>query len=653
MRSFRYLLAAIAILLAALFSPGVRNAFALSMDQADPRDVAPAPEEAQSAAAAAAAANPAAEPQFGVKAAGATAADDASSLSAMPVTPAQRAAFEKALNLSDFRKLAIQHNDQLKIIDSWARQSLSAISHRQSLPGKDPVVSALDLVFRQSDYLNENLIYITSVPIREDLAKFAATPEESARIIHEARVSFNFLTRREVEQELDVLAADSNSTKAVGELQLAMETFAGLGSTLHICPPDAAHRNQPWHYPVDLWANFPEGQKANQARNLKAEPIPGYSADQARRVWLAIIQMRDGWGAADPVRVNAGMAQLVALLPTIDPQGYPSITKRSVELWYNRFFDGTILDVFAYLVALTLFLLVAVGVNQRLEKPAIYAFAFALAIHIAATAVRWWLAGRIPIKNEFESVLGSALLGCCVGFILELWKRNGIFGMAFSFVGFLAMTACFTFPYVLGTDIGQNVGKVAGILDSYWLYIHVNIVIASYALIAATFCIGLVYLLVKQWFWINPIEPAFDDAPPADPLDSGPGGAAVALHSRPSALSTQHASIAQLQSQRQSLLSVLDGANIVILQMATWFLGIGIICGAVWADHSWGRPWGWDPKETFALVTWIVYLIIVHLRLVTKNKADWTAWLSIVGFGVMMFNWIGVNFLLVGLHSYA
>ncbi len=91
----------------------------------------------------------------------------------------------------------------------------------------------------------------------------------------------------------------------------------------------------------------------------------------------------------------------------------------------------------------------------------------------------------------------------------------------------------------------------------------------------------------------------------------------------------------------------------VILQMAFWFLGTGIICGAVWADHSWGRPWGWDPKETFALVTWIVYLVIVHLRFVTKARSDVTAWLSVVGFAVMMFNWIGVNFWLVGLHSYA
>ena len=93
-------------------------------------------------------------------------------------------------------------------------------------------------------------------------------------------------------------------------------------------------------------------------------------------------------------------------------------------------------------------------------------------------------------------------------------------------------------------------------------------------------------------------------------------------------LSTQ--SVLQIETQRSATLTTLDQANMVILQMAFWFLGIGIICGAVWADHSWGRPWGWDPKETFALITWIVYLIIVHIRIVApKVKQTTTAWLSV------------------------
>jgi ABC-type transport system involved in cytochrome c biogenesis permease subunit len=73
----------------------------------------------------------------------------------------------------------------------------------------------------------------------------------------------------------------------------------------------------------------------------------------------------------------------------------------------------------------------------------------------------------------------------------------------------------------------------------------------------------------------------------------------------------------------------------------------------VWADFSWGRPWGWDPKETFALNTWLIYAVLLHVRYVVRNKGLWTAWLSIAGCAMMLFNWFVVNYYIVGLHSYA
>ncbi len=616
-------------------------AAALPMDQAKPGE-----------AAAAAPASPSVDPHAGLTDQPAVTPPGGAIPLTRAVNPADRIKFEKALDLDVFRRLAVQHLDQVKILDSWARQNLSKIRHHSTIEGKDPLVAALNLLFLRDEYLDKNLIYVQSVPIRQGLTNYAADAAEKQRMMQEGTVSYDFLKRADVSQWLEQESSMSKSTKGVGELMDGAETFSRLAETLDICPPDAAHRDAAWVHPVALWANFPEGVKARQASGQSDAPVPGYSADQARRIWLAVTQMRDGWATADASLANAGIHTLDTLLPTIDPEGYPTATKRNIELWYNRSFAGTILDVFVYFIAMTLFLMVAVGVNQKLEKPALITLFLAVGIHIAATAVRWWLAGRIPIKNEFESVLGAALLGCIVGTALECWKRNGIFGMAFSFVGFLAMTACFTFPFVIGKDIGQSIGKVAGILDDYWLYIHVNIVIASYALIAATFVIGSLYLLMKQWFWINPIEPGFDGSD-AEIGSGSRGGSGGGSGGGGTAVLALPAAARDMQLRRTRKLEVLDAANIVILQMAFWFLGIGIICGAVWADHSWGRPWGWDPKETFALVTWIVYLIIVHLRLVTKSKADWTAWLSIIGFGIMMFNWIGVNFWLVGLHSYA
>ena len=97
-----------------------------------------------------------------------------------------------------------------------------------------------------------------------------------------------------------------------------------------------------------------------------------------------------------------------------------------------------------------------------------------------------------------------------------------------------------------------------------------------------------------------------------------------------------------------------DWCHLIVLNIAFVLLFFGgIVLGAAWADYSWGRPWGWDPKETFALNTWLIYAVLIHARFVVKRKGLWTAWLSLIGCALMLFNWFVVNLYIVGLHSYA
>jgi ABC-type transport system involved in cytochrome c biogenesis permease subunit len=99
--------------------------------------------------------------------------------------------------------------------------------------------------------------------------------------------------------------------------------------------------------------------------------------------------------------------------------------------------------------------------------------------------------------------------------------------------------------------------------------------------------------------------------------------------------------------------SVLDGATMILVELSFILLWAGIVMGAIWADHSWGRPWGWDPKETFALNTFIIFIVLIHARVKVRDKGLWTAWLALIGCAVMLFNWIIINFTISGLHSYA
>jgi cytochrome c-type biogenesis protein CcsB len=560
-----------------------------------------------------------------------------------------RTAFRQQIKLDDFHLLAISdQSGQVKTVDTWARQTLKKITNHETWEGQDPVYTVLDMMIRPEAWSNEKIVFVQAIPIRQQLTRFAqgdtpkARDDEALHMMQTGLVSPAFLERTEVQQLLERIASSDNRLNdSVNKVLIGQNALDRIFFDITIAPPAAANRGAPWHLPVDFAANIisPE-ERAKRG----VEPVPGYTNEQALRISLGFRQLILGWRQNDVATANSGIQALNTVLPTIDPQGYPSHLKRVVELWYNRTFYGTVLNVFLYFISMTLFLLVAVGAAPKLRGWAFGIFTVAVILHIVSMGIRMWLAGRWPTQNQFESVLGSALLGCVLGWFLENWQRNGLFGMAFSFVGFLAMTACMAAPYMFGTDLGGAISKTAGILQTYWLYIHVNIVIASYALISASFVLGLVYLLLKQWHWINPLEPG-SDTPPSN---GGPGTPVLAG----AALSTQ--AIRQIETQRALTLTTLDQANMVILQMAFWFLGIGIICGAVWADHSWGRPWGWDPKETFALITWIVYLIIVHVRIVApKAKQTTTAWLSVAGFAVMMFNWIGVNFFLAGLHSYA
>jgi len=83
------------------------------------------------------------------------------------------------------------------------------------------------------------------------------------------------------------------------------------------------------------------------------------------------------------------------------------------------------------------------------------------------------------------------------------------------------------------------------------------------------------------------------------------------------------------------------------------FLTLGILTGAVWAETAWGRYWSWDPKETASLITWFIYAALLHARLVRGWQGRPIAWLAVLGFAAVIFTYLGVSFLLGGLHSYA
>jgi cytochrome c-type biogenesis protein CcsB len=602
--------------------------------------------------------------------------------------------FADKLDLTPLETISLQHRQTIKTFDSFARQMLTSITGRGSLDGKPAIYTIIDMAVNPSAYVDRNIIKIKNVPLRQDLQRLEIiSTEEKQRIIKDGTVSLRFMFKPEVAQLMEELESQAVfKASAVGQARAAAGTMAAICRGFSNFPPAALIAPATGSPDDHKWKRLDEiaGNVQAYAESMKqsGQPapaaLPNYDSAKLERLAQTVALLVDGWSKQNADAVNTQAKALAEQLPAVAPAQYPSELKRRVEVVYNRMMKLTLPASALYFFAFVCFLMSSRSGVGSLRLWGLRLFAVGLIVHTLGIGIRWWLvAGQhgnwfdgIPIKNQFESVMFSAWFGAVVGFILELWRRsNGIFGAAASFVGWLSLTAIFATPYVTGTDIGGEIGQVQGVLMSYWLYIHVTMVTASYALIGMAFLLSIRWLITyyRAYGTVRrlPSRQISSDAD-VDVLPSGvSSGGAIALSPwqtlarifffpvggtglQPVSSGKRHGlKTHATEGLASSLLARLDACNLVVLQLAFWILGTGVILGAIWADQSWGRPWGWDPKETFALVTWIVYLIVVHVRVATENKAWWTAVLSIIGFFVMLFNWVGVNFFLVGLHSYA
>ncbi|HEV7300416.1 MAG TPA: cytochrome c biogenesis protein CcsA [Tepidisphaeraceae bacterium] len=606
------------------------------------------------------------------------------------VRPALADDFAKQLKLDEIRKITVQDRQTLKTLDTFARQALSTITGKSKLDGQDAVYTVLDMASRPELYTGRNLIKIKNVPLRQDFMRLKNLPaDERQRIVEEGTISLEFWTSAEVGQLMRSLQSEAIfKANAIGQVNQAAGTLQNLTQNIAVIglipPPPGAAGDKKWRGFGEVSGNVAVWNELAKADGRTAPPaVAGYDDQLVGEAAMRLVRVLVMWQKQDAAAVNEEFGHLAEVLPAINPTAYPSPLNRKVEIVYNKLAKLTIPGAFLYFGAFVCFLVSARSGLNGVRLWGLRLFLLAFAVHTVGIGIRWWLVASqhgswfdgIPIKNQFESVLFSAWFGALIGLYFEMRRSRAIFGAAASFVGWLSLVAIFATPYVTGVEIGGEIGHVAGVLMSYWLYLHVTLVVASYALIAMGFALSIWWLVgyYRNYGTLNR-EPARRLSADVVDLDDlpvmGASGGAMQLGfartlammlfvpgARPAATRSQAAVVTtedvESPSAGAKFLATLDACNLVILQLAFWVLGVGIILGAVWADQSWGRPWGWDPKETFALVTWIVYLVVVHVRVATVHKAWWTAILSIVGFFVMLFNWIGVNFFLVGLHSYA
>jgi len=233
-----------------------------------------------------------------------------------------------------------------------------------------------------------------------------------------------------------------------------------------------------------------------------------------------------------------------------------------------------------------------------------------LAGNTAGIALRWVESyqlgiGHAPLSNLYESLVFFAITIILIYLFIERKYQNRVIGAFTTPIAFLALAYASMSP-----NISDRIQPLIPALKSNWLIAHVIACFIGYGAFAVACGVSFMYL-VKQKSSDN-------------------------------------------KSSMLNLLpdvDMLDDLNHRLVMFGFLFLSVGIITGAVWAHSAWGRYWGWDPKETWSLITWFVYATLLHARMMRGWRGKRTAILSIGGFAAVLFTYFGVN-LLPGLHSY-
>ncbi|MEU8005002.1 c-type cytochrome biogenesis protein CcsB [Catellatospora sp. NPDC049111] len=229
--------------------------------------------------------------------------------------------------------------------------------------------------------------------------------------------------------------------------------------------------------------------------------------------------------------------------------------------------------------------------------------------HVVTVVTRGIAAERLPFGNMYEFVLSITALGSVI------WLGTLFFQRQVRHLGLFVMLFEVLLVGVAGMILYTPVGPLVPALDSYWFGIHIGAVITSSSLFMVAGAASIMYLVRTGY-------------------DNGKRGFLYAFGGR----------LANAEA--------VERLSFRLHAFAFPIWTFGVTAGAIWAEVAWGRYWGWDPKEVWAFISWVVYAGYLHARATPSIKRSTAAWIAVIGFLTMMMNLFGVNIFFTGLHSY-
>ncbi len=513
---------------------------------------------------------------------------------------------ETTADLSPIHKISPAHADtfghlivqsyggRMEPMDTLSRQLLSKISRHQSWEGLSANQVLLGMMTHPQIFQKVRMIKVAHPAIIKQLGL--------PKGMH--YVAYDDLFGEDGQYRLadDVRAA---SRKAPGEqgtydrellkvderLNVMYMIFQGGILRIFPKPKDASHR---WASPMEAMKTFPP---------KIGEMVRLFVSNYFQNITEAI--QSDSWDKAD-----VALEMIVKYQHFYDADIIPSSSRIDAEIWYNKLFlFERLVGVYMLIGFLTL-ILSFVSIIQPTFRPrrtmwvlvAILVAGFV--VHTFGMGLRWYVAGHAPWSDSYESLLYIAWAIVFAGFFFV--KRSPMTMAATSILAGIFLGAAFL------SNIDPQITNLVPVLKSYWLTIHVAVITAGYGFLGLSALLALIVLLLIIFYG---------------------------------------------RSQRSETLQAikeLTYINETSLLIGLMLLTVGNFLGGVWANESWGRYWGWDPKEAWTAVTILVYASVAHLRFLPKANNIYTYTVaSLLAISTPIMTYFGVNYYLSGLHSYA
>ncbi len=495
----------------------------------------------------------------------------------------------------DFGKILVQDNGgRIEPVHTLASEVLRKISRKEIHKGQSANQVFIGMTVFPERWQQESLIKAGHPEIQKLLglqSKYASFLD-----FFPAENQGNYLIRPEVEEAYRKKPAyrnkfDNEIIRVDERVNICYLIYHGTLLKIFPAPGDSSNT---WHSFVSAPAAFQDED------SLFTRQILNYYIEQTRKS----VQTGDWNNPAEIVKAikifqdNYGQAVI------------PSVARLKAESFYNAsnifqritriyLLIGCILLIVQFLhIFLPRFQI------KYISIPAVVFIAVVFLLHTFGLGLRWYVAGHAPWSNGYEALTFIAWATVLAGLLFS--RKSGITISATAILAALILQTAHL------SWMDPQITNLVPVLKSYWLIVHVAVITASYGFLGLGALVALVNLLLLFF-------------------ESGKN-------------------MGKLEPHITRLTRIIE----MTLIAGLYLLSIGTFLGGVWANESWGRYWAWDPKETWALVTVVVYAVILHLRLVPglKGRVLFNI-LSLIGFASVIMTYFGVNYYLSGLHSYA